>query len=386
MLDVTGGWAMTQVDCVAANPRTRENRDQKDQRKKLRMLAYQHQSDGIQRLVDLPEAKAAPGGLLIDVVASGICGTDLKIARGEHRMYPAGTVRVPGHEFTGIVAENNSGRADLAPGTAVAVAPNIACRACAACRAGKENLCENYESFGLTFNGGFARRVTAPAAAVEAGNILPVPSGLDLATASLMEPVAAVVRGLRPLGLRPTDTVLVCGAGPMGLITLIVAKQMGVAQVLVSQTSPTRRELATQFGADATFDPRAADLSEQVMAYTDGWGADAVVAATPKAQVFEDALRCAAIGGRINFFAGLPSSAGAIPLEANLIHYKELIVTGSTANSNADCEEALGIVAQAPELFAPLITDRLPLEQADEAFARAAAGKELKVILEPQAS
>ncbi|MGO1592478.1 MAG: zinc-binding dehydrogenase [Ancrocorticia sp.] len=351
------------------------------------MLAYQYQSDGVQRLVDLPEPEIGdvPGGLIIDVAAAGICGTDLKIARGEHRMYPAGTIRVPGHEFSGIVAENDSGRADLVPGTRVAVAPNIACRACSACRAGKENLCENYESFGLTFNGGFARRVAVPAAAVRAGNMIIVPDKLDLATASLMEPVAAVVRGLTPLNLKATDTVLICGAGPMGLIALIVAKQLGVARVLVSQTSPTRRALAEQFGADATFDPRAEDLAEQVMTATGGWGADAVIAATPKAEVFADALRCAAIGGRINFFAGLPASAGAIPLEANLVHYKELIVTGSTANTNEDCAKALEIVAGAPTLFASLITDRLPLEAADDAFALAAGGTALKVIMEPQA-
>ena len=112
-------------------------------------------------------------------------------------------------------------------------------------------------------------------------------------------------------------------------------------------------------------------------------GADAVVAAAPVAQVFSDALRCAAKGGRINFFAGLPSGAGTVPLDANLIHYNELLVTGTTANTNEDCQEALELVASVPELFAPLITHRVPLRQADKAFALAASGGALKVVLEP---
>ena len=210
-----------------------------------------------------------------------------------------------------------------------------------------------------------------------------IPDGLDLLTASLVEPVAAVVRGLRPLALTPADNVRNFGAGPIGLIAVLVAKHAGVRQVLVSQTSPARRELAASFGADATFDPRAADLAEQIKEHTDGWGADAIVAAAPIAQVFSDSLHCAAKGGRINFFAGLPSGAGVVPLDANLIHYNELLVTGSTANTNEDCREALELVASAPELFRPLITHTLPLEQADDAFALAASGKALKVILEP---
>ncbi|MFT0847302.1 alcohol dehydrogenase catalytic domain-containing protein [Actinomycetaceae bacterium L2_0104] len=347
------------------------------------MLAYEHQADGVQRLVEHPTPTPEPGGITVDVVAAGICGTDLKIARGEHRMFPRGTTRVPGHESVGVIRENASGNPRFAPGTRVAIAPNISCGTCRACQTGRANLCENYDAVGLTFNGGFAETIAIPASGVTGGNVMAIPDGLDLLTASLVEPVAAVVRGLRPLSLTSCDTILICGAGPIGLIALLVAKHAGVRQILVSQTSPARRELATSFGADATFDPRAADLAEQIKEHTDGWGADAIVAAAPIAQVFSDSLRCAAKGGRINFFAGLPSGAGVVPLDANLIHYNELLVTGSTANTNEDCREALELVASAPELFRPLITHTLPLEQADEAFALAASGKALKVILEP---
>lgn len=348
------------------------------------MLAYEYQSDGIMRVVERDDPRPQGGELLIDVAAAGICGTDLKIARGEHRFYPPGTTRVPGHETVGVVAENRSGDERFTPGTPVAVAPNIACGECRPCRRGLGNLCENYESVGLTFDGGFASQLLIPAAAVANGNVMVVPDGLDLSIASLTEPIAAVVRGLRPLTVTPDDTLLICGAGPIGLIALLVAKHRGVGQVIVSQTSPHRRRIAKQLGADHTINPRERDMAEQVMELTDGAGADAIMVATPVGQVFTDALRSAAKGARVSFFAGLPSGKGEIPLDANLIHYGELIVTGSTANTNADNEEALALLASQPDLFAPLITASFPLEEADRAFEAAKGGEHLKVLIEPR--
>ncbi|MEZ7898549.1 MAG: zinc-binding dehydrogenase [Flaviflexus sp.] len=345
------------------------------------MLAYEFQSDSTLHVTERPDPVAGHGELLVDLVSNGICGTDLKIARGEHRFFPPGTTRIPGHESVGIVRENRSGDGRYEPGTAVAIAPNISCGKCRPCLRGFQNLCENYESFGLTFDGGYADRAVVPASTIANGNLLVVPDGLDLTVAALTEPIAAVLRGLRPLGVGPDDTLLICGAGPIGLIALLIAKHRGVGKVIVSQTSPKRREVAAQLGADVTIDPREGDLSEQVRAVTDGNGADAVVVATPKASVFADALKSAAVGGRINFFAGLPSGKGEIPLDANLVHYGELIVTGSTANNNADCQEALDLLGSQPELFSPLITATYPLDQADKAFDAARGGEHLKVII-----
>lgn len=345
------------------------------------MLAYEYQGDAALRLVERPAPVASDGELVIQVTASGICGTDLKIARGEHRLYPAGTVRVPGHEVVGVVTQNRSHRDRFAPGTTVAVAPNIACTRCRPCRRGLGNLCEYYESVGLTFDGGFAEQLRIPAAAVAAGNVMVVPEGLEHVTAALTEPIAAVVRGLRPLDVGPDDTLLVCGAGPIGLIALLVARHRGVGKIIVSQTSEHRRRVAAALGADVTLDPRAEDLAAQVRAHTDGAGADAIVVATPVGAVFADALHSAAKGARINFFAGLPSGRGVVGLDANLVHYGELVVTGSTANTNADCREALDLLASVPDLFAPLVTATFPLEQADAAFDAARAGENLKVLI-----
>lgn len=345
------------------------------------MRALQFQPDQDMVVVDVPTPLVAAGEVVLDVVVAGICGTDLKIARGQHRLFPQGTLRIPGHEFVGRVRENGTSNPAFAAGSLVVVAPNIACGRCVPCLAGRGNLCLNYESIGLTVDGAFSETVLMPARAVEQGNLIPLPAGLDAEVAVLMEPLAAVLRGLKALDVAAGDTVLVCGAGPIGLLAVILARQLGATRIIVSQTTAPRRELASRFGADVTIDPRAEDLVSRVAAETHGRGADCVIVAAPIRPVFAQALLAAAIGGRVNFFAGLPSDASAVELDVNLIHYRELRVTGSTANTTEDCLEALEILAAQPEAYRQLVTHRFALSDIEEAFRTATDGEALKVVV-----
>lgn len=347
------------------------------------MLAYEFSPGATMALVERPTPQAEPGGVLLDVVVAGICGTDLKIARGEHRLFPEGTVRVPGHEFVGRVRENRSGRAELEPGTLVAVAPNIGCGVCVACTGGRSNLCLAYESVGLTFDGAFAEAVAMPASAVEQGNLMPLPDGTDPLVGALVEPVAAVLRGIRAIGLTSSDTLLISGAGPIGLIAILIARQLGVEQIIVSQTSEVRRRLALEFGATSTIDPRAEQLPERVAAQTGGRGADCVLVCTPAPTAFRDALPSAALGGRINFFAGLPSGRGVVGLDANLVHYRELIITGSTANTTQDCVDALELLLADPAPYLRIVSTTYPLRDIEAAMAAVAGGEVLKAMVQP---
>jgi threonine dehydrogenase-like Zn-dependent dehydrogenase len=347
------------------------------------MLALEYQEPGRVALRDMAAPEALDGEIVVDVVAAGICGTDLKIVRGEHRLYPAGTVRIPGHEFVGRIRQNRSVRSDLEVGTLVAVAPNIGCGHCLPCRAGRSNLCEHYESIGLTMDGAFAQIVRVPGRAVEQGNVLPVPAGLSPDVAVLMEPLAAVSRGFAAIDLGAGDSVVVCGAGPIGLLAVLLARQVGAGRIIVSQTSAARRALAAEFGADATVDPRAEDFVERVLAETGGAGADCVIVATPAPAVYGQAVRMAAIGGRVNYFAGLPSGRGEVTIDANLVHYRELRVTGTTANTTEDCARALAVLAEHPDAYSRLVTHRFALEDAVDAFAAATDGTELKVVVTP---
>lgn len=347
------------------------------------MLALAFEPSGAMKLGHHEEPRLDAGDVLLEMCAAGICGTDLKIARGEHPRFPGGTQRIPGHELVGRVAVAGDTPARPGSGDLVAVAPNMACGTCDPCRRGRGNLCARYESVGLTVDGGFAERVRIPARAVVQGNVISLDAGVDPDLAVLMEPVAAVLRGIDAVALGKGDTLVIAGAGPIGLIALLLARQRGVEHIVVSQRSERRRRIAGELGADVTLDPATCDVVEEIRRATGGDGADVVMVTTPAAEVFAQSLEMAAVGGRVNFFAGLPSGHGTVGLDANLVHYRELTVTGTTANTTEDCRRALDLLLAAPSVFAPLVTHRYPLRDAERALAEAAGGGALKVVLHP---
>jgi 2-desacetyl-2-hydroxyethyl bacteriochlorophyllide A dehydrogenase len=345
----------------------------------MRALVY----EGPERLEieELPDPEPAPGGAVVRVLACGICGTDLRIVKGAHRAYAGGVRRIPGHEIVAEVVAVGNG-ADTAVGDRVFVAPNLGCGECAACRVGHVNLCLRPGAFGITFDGGFAELMAVPANAVREGNLLPLPETLDPVSASVIEPLACVLRGQRAVDVHAGDTVLVCGAGPIGLLHVVLAEAAG-ATVIVSEPHEARRAQAATFGAAHTIDPTAEDLGAAVRAATDGLGADVVITAVPVASVQTQALELAAIGGRINFFGGLPRDGSTIAIDSNLIHYRELRITGTTANDTDDCRRALALAAEGRVDLDRLVTSRFTLEEAPAAFAAAADGRDLKVVIEP---
>lgn len=333
-------------------------------------------------LEEMPTPQPSHGEVLVKVAACGICGTDLRIAAGSHRAYPNGTVRIPGHEIAGTIVEAPT-KGSLCAGQTVFVAPNIGCDECSMCRVGRVNLCGHPRALGITQDGAMAEYVLVPSAAIEQGNVLPVGSIVDPATLAMVEPLACVIRGSRAVGIRAGDIVLICGAGPIGLLHAQVAKLQRPRVTVVSEPSEERREQASTWGADYVVDPINEDLDVVLRELSDGRGADAVIVAAPSVQAQEQSVELAAPGGRINFFGGLPRNQSRINLDTNQIHYKELVVTGTTANSTEDCREALKLYLSGFVDLEPLISRRFPLEQAEEAFEAAASGKNLKVVIEP---
>ena len=340
----------------------------------MRALVY-HGPDDL-RVEERPDPVPARGEVVVAVGACGICGTDLRIASGKHRAYPDGTVRVPGHEIAGTVAAASGG--GVAEGTQVFVAPNVGCGTCRACRAGRINICPTPRALGITDDGGFATHVVVPAVAVEQGNVMPLERDLDPAAVSVVEPLACVLRGQAACGVRPGDVVLIVGAGPIGLLHLLAARVRQPEQIIVSETSKARRAQAAEWGADRAIDPASESLADAL-----GEGADVIIVAAPAPLAQAEALALAAPGGRINFFGGLPRDRSVVELDTNLIHYKELLVTGTTANTNADCRAALDLVTGGEVDVARLVSARHPLDEAAAAFEAASSGAALKVVIEP---
>lgn len=335
------------------------------------------------RVESRPIPRIGPDEALLKVVNTSICGTDLRIYKGDHRHYPVGTVRIPGHEVAGDIVELGANVTGIEVGKRYFVAPNMVTAANRLSVKGDNNLSKDFEAIGITMDGSFAEYMRIPAAAIIQGNLIPLGPDDDPAVAALIEPFACVLRGQRPLAIRPGEYVLVVGAGPIGVMHIMLARLSGAARILVSEISPDRARQALDFGADRVVNPAEENLAAIVEAETEGWGMDAIITAAPVHQAQEEAVRLAAIGGRINFFGGLPKDRPIISLDSNLVHYKELIVTGTTACSTADCWEATRIVRSGKIDLSPVISMRYPLSEAGAAFAAAADRKALKVVLDP---
>ena len=232
-------------------------------------------------------------------------------------------------------------------------------------------------------DGSFAEYMRIPASAVIQGNLIPVSKQMDAAVAALIEPFACVVRGQDVLHIQPWETVLVIGAGPIGCMHVMLAKLRGAARVFVSEINADRADKVLELGADRVLNPLVENLQSVIAALTNGTGIDAVIVAAPVHDAQELALEIAAIGGRINFFGGLPKDKPTINFNSNAVHYKELIVTGTTACSTEDNRKAAAIAGSGRIELGKLVGARFPLTEANEAFAAAEGGQSLKVVIEP---
>lgn len=335
------------------------------------------------RIEEIPNPVAGEREMVIKVDSASVCGTDLRIYHGQHRMYQEGAKRIPGHEVVGRISQIGSKVEGFTVGQKVFIAPNMGCGHCEQCIKGTNNLCKNYAAVGITMDGGFAEYMLVPEQAIAQGNIIPINDEVDPAVAALLEPFACVLRGQNALHIQPGEVVLIIGAGPIGVMHTKLAKARGAGLILVSEPISSRAKQALNAGADHTIHPMEQDLHSEVMRLTVNHGADVVIVAAPVHLAQETALEAAAIGGRINFFGGLPKDRPTINFNSNLVHYKELVVTGTTACSTADCWQAAQMVNRGLVDLSDLISQRYPLEQTVQAFEAAENRTSLKIVIEP---
>jgi L-iditol 2-dehydrogenase len=347
-------------------------------------LAATYYGPGDLRLEERARPTVTDGELLIRIESASICATDIRILKGSHRKFPPGTVRIPGHEIVGSVAEAPGGlAAQFEVGQRVFIAPNIGCGTCAQCRRGKNNLCPQYRAFGITMDGAFAEFMRVDKEAIEQGNIIPMRRDLDAAAVSLAEPFSCVLHGQEAISIGPSDTLLVQGAGPIGLMHVMLAKRRGAKKILVSDVSTKRLAMAGKLGADCIIDVSTLNLSDIAKEETEGLGVDAIVVATAAPGAIRQAVDLAAVGARINFFAGLPKERPNVEIDANTVHYHELILTGTTGCSTADCRAAAELVSSGAIDLSPLVSARFALSDAARAFEAAQDSNNFKVVIEP---
>lgn len=349
------------------------------------MLAAVYHAPQDLRIEERPLPEIGRRELLLKIDSASMCATDLRIFEGSHRKYGPGTVRIPGHELVGTIADLGSEVSGYTVGQRVFVAPNIGCGRCRQCRRGQTNLCADYDAFGITLDGAFAEYMKVTAPALEQGNVIPLPPEGDSAAFALSEPLACALHGQDALGVGLPDVVVILGSGPMGLIHVLLARWHGAQRIIISDRSSPRLAKARELGADRVVNILEENLEAVVSDETRALGADVVMVAAPSHEAQQQAPRLAAIGGRINLFAGLPKERPTIELDANLVHYKELVITGTTACSTNDCRRAVELQASGRINLGELISQRLPLHAAAEVFATARGAKNLKVVFQPGA-
>jgi len=327
--------------------------------------------------IDIPQA--GPGELVLRVCAATVCGTDLRILTGKKTK----GVRFPsviGHEFAGEVVEIGKGVELFKIGDRVCMDPVIPCLSCAYCKNGHENVCQNRQAMGYEFDGAFAEFIRIPAIALRSGNVFHIPDHMSYEAAALAEPLACCINGQQNAQVRVGDTVVVLGAGPIGLMHVALAKLAGARQVIVSEPNLARRQAAIDRGVDGACDPSTESVEQFVKDRTNGLGADVVILAIGVPQLANEALGLVRKGGRVNLFAGF--SAGAMSnIDVNLIHYNEIIVTGASALTRSGYELALNMLATGQIDAKSLITHRFSVADSLAAFEEAGSGRALKVAI-----
>ncbi|HEX3570317.1 MAG TPA: zinc-binding dehydrogenase [Acidobacteriaceae bacterium] len=330
---------------------------------KTMLAAVLHGSEDL-RMERIPVPHAGPGEIVVRIGAALTCGTDLKVyRRGYHAMMLKPPI-VFGHELAGIVAQAGPG-AKFCVGDRVLPMNSAPCDVCFFCQRGQHNLCEHL----LFNNGAYAQYLHIPARIVEK-NTLPVPRGIPFEHAALTEPLACVVHGFRETQARPGDTMVVVGAGPIGLMFIHVAQLHGVRVIAVVKRED-QVTAARLFGASEVVRiTDALDTIAAVRALTEkGRGADIVIEAVATPSTWEQAVALVRKGGVVNFFGGPPKGT-AVALDTNRLHYGDITLKASFHHTPTSCRAAFDLIAGGRFNSAGFITRTAPLSEVPAVFAR----------------
>jgi L-iditol 2-dehydrogenase len=308
-------------------------------------------------LREVPTPDPKPGEVLVRVRAVGICGSEL------HGFKSHAPRRTPplilGHEFAGEIAALGAGVSGYRAGDRVAVSSTISCGSCPACQDGDPHVCPTAEVFGTRRPGGFAEYVAAPVS-----TLLPMPDGLSMLQASLMEPMGNGIHAVSMLRQRFPGTVAIFGAGTIGLLTLQAARLAGAGRLAAVDVSPARLAVARQLGAERTLDARSEDVAAGIRDFSGGQGVDVAIDAVGAATTRDAAVRAVRKGGEC-VWLGLHDDATTLGGLDIVLGEKHL--SGSFAFRPGDLRTALSLLAAGRVQLDPWVKS-FPLSEGVEVF------------------
>ena len=338
------------------------------------MRAVVINAPGSIRMESVADPAPRPGEVLVRVGACGICGTDLHILDGDSPLarYPV----IPGHEFAGEVVALGSevgardGEVPITIGSRVAIEPNVYCGHCELCRTGRENLCLNYAALGVTTDGAMAQYVS-----VSRAKAYVLPDTISFREAALIEPVSCAVHGMHRLQPKSGDTVLIVGAGTMGLLLLQLAVRGGASRVVMVDINTQRLARAEMLGAMRTYNDIKQALKDELT------GFDCVVDATGVPAVVESAFMAVKRGGKLMVFGVAPND-GRISLSPFRIYNDEITILGSMAVLFS-FQAALDLISAGVIDTEAMLTTAFPLEDFSSALDLVRRGEGVKTQILP---
>jgi L-iditol 2-dehydrogenase len=324
----------------------------------------------------LPIPQIADDEVLIKIMASGICGSDIM---EWYRIKKAPVVL--GHEIAGEIVEKGKKVNDFDVGDRVFATHHVPCNSCRFCLNGQHTLCHLLHTTKF-YPGGFSEYVRIPRVNVERG-MMHLPDSMSYDEATFIEPLACVIRGFRIAGIKPSQSVTVLGSGMAGLLNIKLARAVGATKVFATDINPYRLKMAQKMGADVAMNATE-DLKQKISEENNGMLSDIVILSTGAMAAAKQAFDIIQPGGTILLFA--PTNPGEkINLDLFELWNKQVKIVSTYAGAGKDIIDAIDLIESKRIGVEDMITHRLPLTKAQKGFQLAAeADKSIKVILYPQ--
>ncbi len=315
------------------------------------------------RLCDVPVPKINGDEVLIRVSRVGICGSDLHAYHGAHPYISLPVV--PGHEFSGQIAEMGNQAKGLVHGQRVTVEPSLVCGKCKNCTSGRYNICTELKVIGCQTTGAMADYLVVPAS-----KVLPLPDSLSDDQGAMVEPLAVGVHAVHKAELQPGYNGLILGAGTIGLMTMQAARALGAGKIIISDLLDERLDLARELGADVVVNPEKQDLDEVLQTHFGTDRADVIFECVGHPASIQTAIQFARKGSRI-ILAGVFGKS--VLLDVGLIQDRELELVGTLMYANEDFPTAIKLIADGKVNVDAMITDHFGLDDAARAYQKADA-------------
>jgi len=330
---------------------------------------------------EVPTPEIDDDSALVRVRACAICGSDVRTYHsGNSRVKPP---QILGHEISGEIVEVGKNVTKVKVGDRVAIGSNVPCGECFFCESGMGNVCQENYAIGYQFAGGFAEYMLLNRMTLLYGPVQKIPDNGDFSEYALAEPLGCILNALKRTRIEMGDTVVIIGGGPVGCMMIPVIKARGASKIICIERNPARQKVALDSGADMVINHAKVDIVQEIMKMTHGFGAQVVITATPVPEMQQKALMMARNHGRVNFFGGLPPHSSNVVLNSNLIHYKELIVTGAFGCQPRHHKKAVELIQAGLIDVAPFITEHFSLDEIQHGFNKATERNCMRVIIHP---